>query len=157
YSTGQLGLARKTVRRTAQRLRPHLDRGTPVVGLEPSCTAFLRNDALEVAPDDPDVKALAAATRTFAEQVQPELGQQQPPDAGAGCVRGGGHEDAGRGCTAAPAVLQAAGVRARVRGSGCCGLAGDFGIERGQYAVSVACAEQALLAAVRSAEPGTHV
>lgn len=157
YSTGQLGLARKAVRRTAQRLRPHLDRGTPVVGLEPSCTAFLRNDALEVAPDDPDVKALAAATRTFAEQVQPELGQQQPPEAGEAVVQVHCHQYAELGFTADRAVLQAAGVRARVLDSGCCGLAGNFGFERGHYDVSVACAEQALLPAVRSAEPGTHV
>jgi Fe-S oxidoreductase len=34
---------------------------------------------------------------------------------------------------------------------GCCGLAGNFGVERGHYDVSVAVAETALLPAVRAA------
>jgi Fe-S oxidoreductase len=37
------------------------------------------------------------------------------------------------------------------RVSGCCGLAGNFGVERGHYEVSVAVAETALLPAVRAA------
>jgi Fe-S oxidoreductase len=38
---------------------------------------------------------------------------------------------------------------------GCCGLAGNFGFEQGHYDVSVACAEDALLPAVREATPDT--
>jgi Fe-S oxidoreductase len=41
--------------------------------------------------------------------------------------------------------------------SGCCGLAGNFGFERGHYAVSMACAERVLLPAVRAAAPGVAV
>jgi Fe-S oxidoreductase len=41
--------------------------------------------------------------------------------------------------------------------AGCCGLAGNFGVEKGHYAVSVAVAEQQLLPAVRNAAPGTVV
>jgi Fe-S oxidoreductase len=41
--------------------------------------------------------------------------------------------------------------------SGCCGLAGNFGFERGHYDVSVACAEDRLLPAVRAAGEGTLV
>ena len=41
--------------------------------------------------------------------------------------------------------------------SGCCGLAGNFGVEKGHYEVSVAVAEQQLLPAVRAAAPGTIV
>jgi Fe-S oxidoreductase len=40
---------------------------------------------------------------------------------------------------------------------GCCGLAGNFGVERGHYDVSVAVAEQHLLPAVRAAGPGAVV
>jgi len=39
--------------------------------------------------------------------------------------------------------------------SGCCGLAGNFGVEKGHYEVSVAVAESQLLPAVRDAESGT--
>jgi Fe-S oxidoreductase len=43
------------------------------------------------------------------------------------------------------------------RVAGCCGLAGNFGVERGHYEVSVAVAEQHLLPAVRAAGPGAVV
>ncbi len=36
--------------------------------------------------------------------------------------------------------------------SGCCGLAGNFGFEKGHYEVSEACAERVLLPAVRAAD-----
>jgi len=47
-------------------------------------------------------------------------------------------------------LLEAAGATVRRLG-GCCGLAGNFGVERGHYDVSVAVAETALLPAVRDA------
>ena len=40
---------------------------------------------------------------------------------------------------------------------GCCGLAGNFGVEKGHYEVSVAVAELQLLPAVRDAAPGTVI
>ena len=48
-----------------------------------------------------------------------------------------------------------AGARLEQLDSGCCGLAGNFGMERGHYDVSVAVAGQALLPALRSAPAGT--
>ena len=47
-------------------------------------------------------------------------------------------------------LLAAAGARV-TRVAGCCGLAGNFGMERGHYETSVAVAETHLLPAVRSA------
>lgn len=46
-------------------------------------------------------------------------------------------------------VLEKAGA-AVVKVAGCCGLAGNFGVEHGHYEVSVAVAESHLLPAVRS-------
>ena len=40
------------------------------------------------------------------------------------------------------------------RVGGCCGLAGNFGVERGHYDVSVQVAEQQLLPALRQAADG---
>ncbi|MHA6804082.1 FAD-binding and (Fe-S)-binding domain-containing protein [Salinifilum ghardaiensis] len=157
-STGQLGIARAAVRRTARALRPAVRGGAPVVGLEPSCTAFLRNDALELAPHDEDVQALAGATRSFAEQVAPTRERWQVETGGErALVQMHCHQYAELGFDADRSALEATGIRAEVLDSGCCGLAGNFGFERGHYDVSVACAEQALLPAVRAAEPGTRV
>ena len=158
-STGQLDVARKVVRRTARLLRPQVDSGLPVVGLEPSCTAFLRNDALEIAGEDPDVAALAGATRTFAEWVEPSRAQweQEPGSGSQALVQVHCHQYAELGFTADKSALDATGARATVLDSGCCGLAGNFGFEKDHYEVSMACAEQDLLPAVRGAEPGTEV
>jgi Fe-S oxidoreductase len=38
--------------------------------------------------------------------------------------------------------------------SGCCGLAGNFGMEQGHYEVSVAVAENMLLPALRESQDG---
>lgn len=76
-------------------------------------------------------------------------------------IRAGGagacHQHAELGFAADQATLDATGTRTRVLDSGCCGLAGNFGFERGHYDVSIACAEQALLPAVRAADPGTEI
>jgi Fe-S oxidoreductase len=60
------------------------------------------------------------------------------------------------GWDADSALLARAGAQVRAVG-GCCGLAGNFGVERGHYDVSVAVAQTALLPAVRDAPPGAVV
>ncbi len=55
------------------------------------------------------------------------------------------------------ALLSRVGVDAELLDSGCCGLAGNFGFERGHYDVSMACAERVLLPAVRATGSDTLV
>ncbi|MFD5827680.1 FAD-binding and (Fe-S)-binding domain-containing protein [Lentzea sp. NPDC060358] len=148
HSTGQLAKARRVVERTARVLRPWTSRGVPVIGLEPSCTAFLSAEAPKLT-DDPDVHALARATRTFAAHVEPDLPQLGGSrDA---VVQTHCHQYAELGFGPDRAVLAKAGLKARVV-EGCCGLAGNFGFEKGHYEVSMACAEQDLLPALRDDE-----
>jgi Fe-S oxidoreductase len=66
------------------------------------------------------------------------------------------HQHAVLGWEADAALLRAAGAAVNAVG-GCCGLAGNFGVERGHYDVSVAVAEIALLPAVRAAGAGATV
>jgi len=66
------------------------------------------------------------------------------------------HQHAVLGWEADAALLRAAGATVNAVG-GCCGLAGNFGVERGHYDVSVAVAETALLPAVRAAGDGATV
>ena len=60
------------------------------------------------------------------------------------------HHHAVMGWSPDAALLEGAGASLQKLG-GCCGLAGNFGVERGHYEVSVAVAEQQLLPAVRAA------
>jgi Fe-S oxidoreductase len=55
----------------------------------------------------------------------------------------------------ADARILAAGGAVVTQLAGCCGLAGNFGMEQGHYETSVAVAENQLLPALREAEPGT--
>jgi Fe-S oxidoreductase len=54
-------------------------------------------------------------------------------------------------------LMKRIGLDANTLPSGCCGLAGNFGMTPEHREVSLACAEQALLPAVRDADPSTVV
>jgi Fe-S oxidoreductase len=158
-STGQLGAARRILGRTVSRLAEtaaELGDGVPIVGLEPSCTAVLRSDALELLPAAA-AEPVAAATRTLAELLTGEPGWEPPSLAGTSVVaQPHCHHHAVLGWSPDAELLRRAGASV-TRLGGCCGLAGNFGVERGHYEVSVAVAEQQLLPAVRTAGAGTVV
>ncbi|TDO43297.1 FAD/FMN-containing dehydrogenase [Kribbella sp. VKM Ac-2527] len=155
-STGQLGMAKRVLRRSLANLAPHLAAGTPIVGLEPSCTAALRHDALDLLPGDNLAAAAAGSTYTFAEFVQ-RSGWQPPNVGGEALVQTHCHQHAVLGFDADRSVMAAAGIEAVVPDSGCCGLAGNFGFEREHYAVSKAVGERVLLPAVREAAESTAI
>jgi Fe-S oxidoreductase len=173
-STGQLGTARRVLRRTVDRLAalagepgagvdgggrsPEGRRGRPIVGLEPSCLAVLRHDALGLlGADDPAAVTVARAASTLAEVLAATPGWA-PPDLGGVAVvaQPHCHQHAVLGWAADRDLLTRAGAAVTAVG-GCCGLAGNFGAERGHHDVSVAVAETALLPAVRAAGPDAVV
>ncbi|MDT7574222.1 MAG: hypothetical protein QOH17_555 [Pseudonocardiales bacterium] len=159
-TTGQVATARRVLGRSLGVIKPWLDEGVPVVGLEPSCTAALRADAAELLPGHPLVSRLEAGVRTFAELLAEhadELRAAVVAPAGRALVQVHCHQHAELGADADRAVLAALGADAEVLDSGCCGLAGNFGFEKGHYEVSMACAERVLLPAVRAADPDVTV
>ncbi|MFF7656143.1 FAD-binding and (Fe-S)-binding domain-containing protein [Streptomyces sp. NPDC007983] len=156
-STGQLDGARAQLRRSLDALEPALEEGIPVVGLEPSCTAVLRKDAAELLPGDARATAVRGATYTLAELLTATTTWTPPRlDGVRGIAQPHCHQHAVMGWTADAELLAGAGATVRTVG-GCCGLAGNFGVERGHYEISVAVAETALLPAVRKAEAGAVV
>jgi Fe-S oxidoreductase len=152
-STGQLDAARKILRRSVSALAPEAEAGVPIVGLEPSCTAVFRGDATHLLRDEHDrtrAGTVAGAVRTLAELLT-ERGTELPDLSGVHAVaQPHCHHHAVMGWTADQALLATAGAKVDAVG-GCCGLAGNFGVERGHHDVSVAVAETSLLPAVRSA------
>ncbi|MCC3771705.1 (Fe-S)-binding protein, partial [Streptomyces sp. UNOC14_S4] len=156
-TTGQLATARRVLRKTLDLMGPALDAGLPVTVLEPSCAAALRTDLPELLPDDPRAGKLAAAVRTFAQTLE-ELAPDWRPPRLERPVAGQTHchQHAVLGDAAERRLREKAGLTGALTG-GCCGLAGNFGFERGHYEVSVACAEEQLLPAVRQAPPGAEL
>jgi FAD/FMN-containing dehydrogenase/Fe-S oxidoreductase len=156
-STGQLDGARRQLKRSLDALGPALALGVPIVGLEPSCTAALRSDAAELLPNDPRAAQLTNAVKTLAELLQARPGWTPPPmDDVEAVAQPHCHQHAVMGWSADAALLERAGATVTPVG-GCCGLAGNFGVERGHYDVSVAVAETALLPAIGAAGDDTLV
>ncbi|WP_129840556.1 FAD-binding and (Fe-S)-binding domain-containing protein [Streptomyces sp. RFCAC02] len=158
-STGQLDRAKRVLRSTVDTLRPWIAAGTPVVGLEPSCTTVFRADAAELFSQDEDVQRLAAQTVTLSEALLGHArdGWRPPSLDRAAVVQTHCHQHAVLGQDPDREVMRRAGIDADIPDSGCCGLAGNFGFERGHHDVSMACAERVLLPAVRDASPGTLI
>ncbi len=159
-STGQLDGARKRLTHLLEVLGPYAVNGVPIVGLEPSCTAVLRSDLLDLLPDDPRAVAVARATRTLAELLTAPApigpgDRWELPDLSdvTAVVQPHCHHHAVMTYTADRTLLADAGASFSTL-AGCCGLAGNFGMEAGHYDVSVQVAEHALLPALREAAPG---
>jgi Fe-S oxidoreductase len=152
-STGQLDGARRILARTTGELSAAIEQGMPIVGLEPSCTAVLRSDINEIL-DNEAARRVSAATVTVAELLARTEGYTPPSLDGVRVIaQPHCHHHAVLGWEADAKLLKSAGATVKRLG-GCCGLAGNFGVERGHYEVSVKVAEQQLLPALDKAEPG---
>ncbi|MEU7904913.1 FAD-binding and (Fe-S)-binding domain-containing protein [Actinoplanes sp. NPDC049118] len=150
-TTGQLDSARKILSRTIATLAADARDGVPIVGIEPSCTAVLRSDVHELLPRDADAALVAESVHTLAELLAKTPGWTPPDLSGVDLVaQPHCHHHAVLGWKADADLLAASGARVR-RLAGCCGLAGNFGVELGHYEVSVAVAEQNLLPALDAA------
>lgn len=153
-STGRLGAARKVMRRTLDVVG---GAGGPLVVLEPSCAAALRTDLPELLPDDPRAAGLASRVVTFAEALETLAPDWTPPRLDRPVTgQTHCHQHAVLGDGPDRRLRARAGLTGELSG-GCCGLAGNFGFEPDHYAVSVACAEDQLLPALRTAPEGAEI
>lgn len=146
-TTGQLTGAKKHLSSLLGVLAPFAASGIPIVGVEPSCTAVLRDDLLDLLPEDPRSMLVSGATRTLAEVLSavPAAERRLPSLAGVEIVaQPHCHHYSVMGWDTDQALLESLGARV-TRLEGCCGLAGNFGMEAGHYDLSVAVASHSLL------------
>ena len=153
-TTGQLTGAKKHLASLLGVLAPFAASGIPIVGVEPSCTAVLRDDLLDLLPEDPRSGLVSSATHTLAEvlSAMPASERRLPSLEGVEIVaQPHCHHYSVMGWDADQALLESLGARV-TRLEGCCGLAGNFGMEAGHYDLSVAVASHSLLPSL-SAKP----
>ena len=146
-TTGQLTGAKKHLTSLLSVLAPFAVSGIPIVGVEPSCTAVLRDDLLDLLPEDPRSALVSGATRTLAEVLSavPASARHLPSLEGVEIVaQPHCHHYSVMGWDTDQALLESLGARV-TRLEGCCGLAGNFGMEAGHYDLSVAVASHSLL------------
>lgn len=152
-TTGQLDGARTVLRRTLD--APSVAGTDPVVVLEPSCAASLREDLPELLPDDRRAAELAARVTTLAELLDRDgtvVGDEPADPVRAAVSQPHCHQQAVLGTAADQRVLARHGVSVDQQLSGCCGLAGNFGAEAGHETISRQVAELELLPALASAD-----
>ncbi|MGO1080323.1 FAD-binding and (Fe-S)-binding domain-containing protein [Inquilinus sp. CA228] len=161
-SVGDVDAARAELTRSLAALRPFLERGVPVVGLEPSCLFTFRDEAVALLPSDESRRAAAHAL-LFEEFVAREAkaGRFAPalaPVAARALLHGHCHQKAFGAMGAVQAALGLIpGLAVETVESSCCGMAGAFGYQAETIDVSLAMAELSLLPAVRQAAPDTVV
>jgi FAD/FMN-containing dehydrogenase/Fe-S oxidoreductase len=162
-TAGMVDQARAELRRTLDALRPHLEAGTPIVGLEPSCLLTFRDELAALFPGDALAGQLARS-RLADEYLAAEIAggriaapwRAQP--ARTVRVHGHCHQKAFGAFDATLELLRTVpGIEVGAIESSCCGMAGAFGHEKGHYEVSMKMAELALLPAVRAAPHATLV
>ena len=146
-TTGQLSGAKKHLTELLSTLAPFAAAGIPIIGVEPSCTAVLRDDLRDLLPEDPRSALVSRATHTLAEALSavPDSARRLPDLSGVTIVaQPHCHHYSVMGWDTDQALLESLGARV-LRLEGCCGLAGNFGMEAGHYDLSLAVASHSLL------------
>jgi len=156
-AAGLVDEARLEARRTIATLTPYVERGVPVVGLEPSCLLGLRDEFLSMLPG---VESAELALNAFlfeeflareheAGRLELKLGPLPEKKA---LLHGHCHQKAFDVMPAVQKVLKLIpGLKVEAIESSCCGMAGAFGYEAAHYDVSMKMAELSLLPRVRKA------
>lgn len=159
YDWGMLNLAKRLLRQILDALEPQIVEGVPLVGLEPSCLAVFRDELINLFPSDENARRLSKQSFLLSEFLEKKAPNYQPPRLERkAIVHGHCHHKAIMRIDDDVAILSKLGIDFEVLDSGCCGMAGSFGFERGQrYDVSVQVGERVLLPAVRNAARDTLV
>ncbi|MGI9405387.1 MAG: FAD-binding and (Fe-S)-binding domain-containing protein, partial [Hyphomicrobiaceae bacterium] len=153
-SSGLIDQARVEAQRFLSAVRPHLEAGTAIVGLEPSCLLTLRDEFLSLGLGD-EAEQLSRKAVLLEEFLMAEIEAGHLPGSfgrieGAAHVHGHCHQKAFGAFSAVTDVLEMIdGLDVRPVESSCCGMAGAFGYHRDTQSVSMEMAELSLLPTVR--------
>ncbi|MGF6382766.1 FAD/FMN-containing dehydrogenase/Fe-S oxidoreductase [Paraburkholderia atlantica] len=160
-AAGLVDEAKHEARRMLDLFGPFVERGVPVVGLEPSCLLSLRDEFLQYGFGD-EARRLAQQAFLFEEFLvrEQKAGRLQlklkPLPMQQALVHGHCHQKAFDAFTPVQTVLKwIPELKVSTVESSCCGMAGSFGYEAEHYATSQAMAELSLLPAVRKLDAAT--
>ncbi|MEM7507861.1 MAG: FAD-linked oxidase C-terminal domain-containing protein [Pseudomonadota bacterium] len=159
-SVGLADQARHEMRRSIDAIRPVIEAGGTVVGLEPSCLMTFRDEAPQLFEDwTPEMGTRVMLLEEYLagqiDRIRPEL---RPIDATKALIHGHCHQKAFNVMGPTLKILSAVpGLEVAQIASSCCGMAGAFGYQTETLEVSRAMAELSLLPQVRAAGPGDRI
>ncbi|HYH06786.1 MAG TPA: FAD-binding and (Fe-S)-binding domain-containing protein [Thermoanaerobaculia bacterium] len=156
YDWGFVPRAKKLLQETMDVLRPELEAGLPIVGLEPSCVAVFRDELLNLFPKDELARKLASSAMTLSEFLARE-NVELPRLEKKALVQAHCHHKAVMRFDSEEAMLRKMGLDLTHPDSGCCGMAGAFGFEKKNYDLSVKIGERVILPMVREADAETLI
>jgi FAD/FMN-containing dehydrogenase/Fe-S oxidoreductase len=164
FSKGLLDDAKRKARSLAATLVSSSPPGSPIVGCEPSCVLTLRDEHLQLLPDDPNVRDVAGRVRQVEELLVEAVDSGRlrlGPSWLSGrriLYHGHCHQKAEVGTAATMALLRRIpGVEVVELDAGCCGMAGSFGFEAEHYEVSMAVGNDRLFPAVNAESAQTVI
>jgi Fe-S oxidoreductase len=160
-SKGMLGQAKENALWNVDKLAPLAEKGTAIVGLEPSCLLTLRDEYPEFIRTDA-AKKVAKNSFLLEEFVAREqkAGRLNLVSSGNGkkvLLHGHCHQKALVGTAPTIAMLKAAGYEVSEVDSGCCGMAGSFGFEKEHYDLSTKIGNRRLAPAVKAAAEDVEI
>ncbi|MDA0688030.1 MAG: FAD-binding protein [Proteobacteria bacterium] len=157
FSNGLLDEARIEASRMLEALQPFVERGVPIVGLEPSCLLTLRDEYLSLMPGDL-TRALTERAMLFEEFLCKEYVagrldlSLQAIEYRQALLHGHCHQKAFATMKSLESLLgMIPGLEVATIDSGCCGMAGSFGYEVEHYDMSMKMANLNLLPAIDKA------
>ena len=160
-AVGLVDEAKREAQRTLTALRPYVEKGMPVIGLEPSCLLTLRDEFTAMLPGD-ETEALADKAQLFEEFLANEEKEERlklslkPLPAREALLHGHCHQKAFAAMGAVETVLGLVPeLKVQSVASSCCGMAGAFGYDAENYDVSLKMAELSLLPAIRESATDT--
>ena len=155
-AAGLVEEAKREMARTLTALAPFVDRGTPIVGLEPSCLLTFRDEALALGFQEAAGNGRFLLFEELIAASTDERGLDLPlrPLAGKrALLHGHCHQKAFGVMPALESTLRLVPeLEVETVASSCCGMAGAFGYEAAHYDTSMAMGELDLLPAVRTAD-----
>ena len=155
-AVGKTDEARHEMERTLAALAPYLERGTPIIGLEPSCLFSFRDEIPGLVRSD-TARQAANAALLFEEFLAREasagtLNLELAPLHRRALLHGHCHQKSFDAMSAVQAALKLVpDLAVETIESSCCGMAGAFGYHADTVEVSRAMGELSLLPAVRKA------
>jgi Fe-S oxidoreductase len=158
FDWGMLKSAKALLAEILASLKVEIDNGTPMIGLEPACTATFRDELVNLFPENATARRLSQQTFLFSEFVDARRREFEFNTIGRkALVQIHCHHHSVMKDTAERRVLARLGLDFDVMPSGCCGMAGSFGFESAKYDLSMKAAERVMLPAIRAALPDTLV
>lgn len=163
-SKGLLAQAKENARHNVTLLIKHARRGTPIVGVEPSCIACFRDEYPDLLRSE-EARVVADNSFFFEEFVtRPEnraaLQKRLTATSDTAKILVHGHcyqKAMGTAGLVLEMLRAIPGAEVGEIPSGCCGMAGAFGYEKEHYEISMAIGEQVLFPAIRASDETTTI